>query len=93
MLQNLLSILAHSNLELANRGLVTAPKTIRGKVLAYLSLQSQRVCSTSFEIPFNRQQLADYLGVDRSALSAELGRMQREGIVAFDRNRFTLYDV
>ena len=92
MMQNLLSILAHNNLELSNRGLVTAPKTIRGKALAYLSLQSQQACAVSFEIPFNRQQLADYLGVDRSALSAELGKMQREGIIAFERNRFTLYD-
>ncbi|MBQ3106493.1 MAG: Crp/Fnr family transcriptional regulator [Eggerthellaceae bacterium] len=93
MLQNLLSILAHNNLELSNRALATSPKTIRGKVLAYLSLQAQRACSMEFDIPFNRQQLADYLGVDRSALSAELSRMQRDGIVEVDRSRFRLIEM
>lgn len=93
MLQNLLSILAHNNLELSSRALVTSPKTIRGKVLAYLSLQSQRTGAQTFEIPFNRQQLADYLGVDRSALSSELGKMQREGVIATERNRFTVFDL
>lgn len=93
MLQNLLSILAHNNLELSSRALVTSPKTIRGKVLAYLSLQSQRAGAQAFEIPFNRQQLADYLGVDRSALSSELSKMQREGIVVVDRSRFTVSGV
>lgn len=92
MLLNLLAILAHGNLELSSHSLVTAPRSIRAKALAFLSLQSQQQGSASFEIPFNRQQLADYLGVDRSALSAELGKMQREGLIAFDRNRFTLLE-
>lgn len=48
--------------------------------------------SERFDIPFNRQQLADYLGVDRSALSAELGKMQREGLLEFRKNHFHLYE-
>ena len=93
MLQNLLSILAHNNLDLSSRALVTSPKTIRGKLLAYLSMKSHEAGAQTFDIPFNRQQLADYLGVDRSALSSELGKMQREGIVAAERNRFTVYEL
>jgi CRP-like cAMP-binding protein len=59
-------------------------------LLSYLSEQSRRAGSPSFEIPFNRQQLADYLSVDRSAMSAELGRMRDEGILEFERNKFRL---
>lgn len=91
MLANLMAILAQSNLELANRALVTSPKTIREKVLAYLSLQAKKSGAATFEVPFNRQQLADYLGVDRSALSAELGRMQRDGLIGVERSWFTLF--
>jgi len=67
-----------------------APKTLRGKVLAYLSDQSERAGSRSFDIPFNRQQLADYLGCDRSALSAELSRMAAAGLIATRRSHFEL---
>ena len=55
-----------------------------------MSFQSLRQGSRSFTIPFNRQQLADYLSVDRSALSNELGNMQREGLIAFHKNSFEL---
>ena len=64
--------------------------TTRDKVLSYLSAQARRQGSASFSIPFSRQQLADYLGVDRSGLSAALGRLQREGVLEFRKNRFTL---
>ena len=68
----------------------TSPKTIRGRLLSYLSDQALRSGCRSFTIPFNRQQLADYLNVDRSALSNELGKMQREGLLRTERNRFFL---
>lgn len=91
ILANLMILLARKNLELSQRAFHVAPKTIRDKTLSYLSDQSaQRGCAT-FSIPFNRQQFADYLGVDRSALSTELGKMQREGLIAVDRSQFTLY--
>ena len=67
-----------------------SPKSIRGKLLSYLSFQAIRQGSYRFEIPFNRQQLADYLGVDRSALSNELSKMARDGLLSYERNLFTL---
>ena len=75
---------------LSRRIFHTSPKTIRGRLLSYLSAQALRENSRSFAIPFDRQQLADYLGVDRSALSAELGRMRAEGLIRFRKNEFEL---
>ena len=72
---------------------MVAPKTIRGKLLSYLSFEATRAGSDAFDIPFNRQQLADYLGVDRSALSAEIGRMQRAGMLESKRSHFVLKNV
>ena len=68
-----------------------AQRSIREKALSFLAAKSQRQGREEFEIHFNRQQLADYLSVDRSALSAELSRMQREGILSYHRNRFRLH--
>jgi CRP-like cAMP-binding protein len=65
-------------------------RTTREKLLSYLSSESKRQVSASFEIPYNRQQLADYLSVDRSAMSSELSRMRDEGIISFEKNRFRL---
>ena len=90
LIRNLLSISAQKNLRLSRRIFHTSAKTIRGRLLSYLSYQAARAGGGEFEIPFNRQQLADYLGVDRSALSAELGKMRREGLLETDRNRFRL---
>lgn len=90
LIQNLLTVMARKNLELTNRAFHTAPKTIRGKLLSYLSFQSLRQGKHAFAIPFNRQQLADYLGVDRSALSSELGKLSAEGLLTYEKNRFVL---
>ena len=65
-------------------------RTIREKVMAYLSCEAERWGNEAFEIPFNRQQLADYLAVDRSALSAELSRMQKDGLIEYGTNRFRI---
>ena len=89
---NLNLIAARKNLMLTRRIFHGAPKSIRGKVLSYLSFVSSQAGSSEFDIPFNRQQLADYLGVDRSALSAELSRMQREGLITTKRSHFVLHD-
>lgn len=87
---NMVGIIARRNLAFSRRALHTAPKTMRGKVLAYLSDEAERAGSRSFDIPLNRQQLADYLGVDRSALSAELSRMAKDGVIATRRSHFEL---
>lgn len=87
---NLVRITAERTLALSHRMIHIAPKTIRERVLSYLGEQAACHGSARFTIPFSRQQLADYLGVDRSALSAELSRMQRDGLIVTDRSRFEL---
>lgn len=90
LIRNLLFISAQKNLNLSRKIFHTAPKSIRGRLLSYLSHQAVRNGSNCFTIPFNRQQLADYLNVDRSALSNELSKMQKEGLLKVDRNKFEL---
>lgn len=92
LIRNLLSVTAQKNLSLSNRILHTAPKSIRGRLISYLSFEASKQGCTSFTIPFDRQQLADYLGVDRSALSAVLSRMQKEGLLQTHKSTFTLSD-
>ena len=65
-------------------------RTTREKLLSYLSEQSAKAGSAVFDIPFNRQQLADYLNVERSALSNELSKMQRDGLLRVEGRRFSL---
>lgn len=91
MIQNLLQISARKNLALSRRILHTSSKSIRGRLLSYFSQQVLQTGSRQFTIPFNRQQLADYLGVDRSALSNELSKMQKEGILTYKKNQFSIH--
>ncbi len=91
LIRNLLRITAEQNLALSRRILHTSSKSIRGRLLSYLSEQAKRCGSYRFSVPFNRQQLADYLGVDRSALSNELSRMRRDGILTCEKNLFILH--
>ena len=65
-------------------------RSTREKLISYLSEQANRQKSASFTIPFNRQQLADFLSVDRSAMSNELCKMRDEGLLLFEKNQFTL---
>ena len=90
LIQNLLSVLALKNKMLTQKLEHMSQRTTREKLLSYLSEQSLREGRPSFDIPFNRQQLADFLSVDRSAMSNELCRMRDEGILEFDRNHFVL---
>lgn len=91
IMQNLFAICVWKNLILSNRIFCTTPKTVRGRLLVYLSSESAKAGSTSFTIPFDRQGMADYLNLDRSALSKELGRMKKDGILDFKKNHFILY--
>lgn len=86
----LLSILAGKNRYLNEKLSIVSRRRTREKVLAFLSAESRRAGTCEFEIPFDRQGLADYLAVDRSALSAELGRLRDEGVLSFRKNRFRL---
>lgn len=90
MSQNLLILCAKKNLILSNRIFCTSSKTARKRILTYLSTESIKKNSMSFSIPFNRQQMANYLNLDRTVLSKELSKMQREGILNFKKNSFEL---
>lgn len=90
LIQNLLAISSSNNIRLSERILNTSAKTIRGRLISYLSQEAYKNRSNEFAIPLNRQELADYLNVDRSALSNELGKMRDEKIVSFHKNKFHL---
>lgn len=90
LMANLLAISSHKNLILSGRNFHTAPRAIRARLLAYLHSVSLQKRSTEFDIPFDRQQLADYLNVERTALSKELGKMRDAGLIAFHKNRFVI---
>lgn len=90
MLVNLLENSMRKNLALSERIFCTTPKTIRGRLLLFLSSCSKKAESSTFQIPFDRQQLADHLNLDRSALSKELGKMKRDGLIDFYKSTFKL---
>ncbi len=92
LIHNLLSALAEKNVQLNAKLTHLAQRTTREKLLSYLSEESLRQGGPVFTIPFNRQQLADYLSVDRSAMSSALSKMREEGILDFSKNQFTLYE-
>lgn len=87
---NLLALMAGKNLALTRKMGHMARKTTREKLLSYLSAQALRAGGASFDIPLDRQQLADFLAVDRSAMSAALGKLRDEGILEFRKNHFRL---
>lgn len=93
LIHNLLSVMAAKNLTLTRKMSHITSKTIRGRLLSYLSFQALKQKTYTFEIPFNRQQLADYLCVDRSAMSHELSKMQKEGLLSFYKNKFHLKEI
>lgn len=91
-LKNLIQVMASKNLHLSRKMSHVTPKTIRERLLSYLSYEAVKHRSREFDIPFNRQQMADYLLVERSALSKELSKMQREGMLTYRKNHFRLYE-
>lgn len=90
MVRNLLMISARKNLQLSRRAFQTAPKSARGRIMAYLNAVAVQKGDMEFDIPFDRQQLADYLNVERTALSKELGKMQADGLIKTKKSHFIL---
>ena len=93
LISNLFEILSKENIELIQKIENISQKTIREKLLTYLSNEAKRNKSNIFEIPFNRQDLADYLNIDRSAMSFELSKMQKDNLIKFEKNRFMLKSI
>jgi CRP-like cAMP-binding protein len=90
LIKNLAFALAESNVALTQKlKHITQPNT-REKLLSYLSEQAQLAGSNAFDVPFNREELADYLSVERSAMSAELSKMQKDGLMLYRKNHFEL---
>ena len=90
VVQNLLYEISEKNRKLVQKLGHMAKRSTREKLISYLSGEAKRNNSSIFEIPFNRQQLADYLSVDRSAMSNELCKMRDDGMIKFQKNRFEL---
>ena len=92
VLSTLLQDMAKKNIYFANKLSHVGQRSTREKLLSYLSSVALEVHINEFDIPFNRQQLADYLYVERSGLSQELSKMKKEGLLDFHKNHFILYD-
>ncbi len=90
LIRNLLGIVAHKNISLNQKLRYVSHKTTKEKLLAYLSQQAKQHNSKDFTINFNRQELADYLGVERSAMSTEISKLVKNGVIETHRSHFTL---
>ncbi len=90
IVQNLYFAVSEKNQLLVQKLGYMSKRTTREKLISYLSDQAKIQGSNSFTIPMNRQQLADFLSVDRSAMSKELCKMRDEGLIVFNKNKFTL---
>ena len=87
---NLMKDLATKTIMFHQRIEITSKRTTRKKLLAYLTMQSKKENSRSFDIPFDRQELADYLEVERSGLSSEISKMIKEGLIKNEKNHFVI---
>ena len=90
VVQNLFYTISEKNRKLVQKIGHMSKRSTRAKLLSYLSEEAKRHNSSYFTIPFTRQQLADFLCVDRSAMSNELCKMRDEGLLQFNKNEFTL---
>ncbi|MGN0665055.1 MAG: Crp/Fnr family transcriptional regulator [Huintestinicola sp.] len=93
LVRNMVFALAEKNKRLMEKAEIISKKTLREKILTYLSIRAQEQGQLYFEISFGRQELADYLCADRSALTRELNNMKNEGIIDFDRNTFRIINI
>lgn len=90
IIQNLLRLVAVKNMVYDQKIQITSRRTTREKLMAYLLHEAKLQGSKTITIPYDRQELADYLEVDRSGLSAEIGKLRREGILESRKSKFTL---
>lgn len=87
---NLMKVVAVKNLVFHQKIEITSKRSTREKLMTYLLVQAKKYGSNSFFIPYDRQELADFLEVDRSGLSAEISKMRKEGIIENKRKWFEL---
>ena len=87
---NLLHLVARKNLDFHQKIEITSKRSTKEKLMTYLLSVAKQTGSSSFTIPYDRQALADYLGVERSAMSAEIGKLRKEGIIECRKSHFTI---
>lgn len=92
LIENMINLISEKNIMLINKIEIISQKNIRSKILTYLHNESEKCNNSKFIIPLNRIELADYLSINRSALSRELKHMKDEGIINFDKNYFELFE-
>ncbi|CUH97232.1 hypothetical protein P22_3359 [Propionispora sp. 2/2-37] len=90
LIENMVRLIANKNIQLMEKLEVISKKTLREKIMTYLSLQAQLSNCKYFELPIGRLELADYLCADRSALTRELCKMKEDGLLDFEKNTFRL---
>ena len=90
MIYNLVHDLAGKSIALHQRIKIVSKRTTRDKLMEYLMTKAAECGKSSFEIPYDRQELADYLEVDRSGLSVEIGKLKREGIIENQKRYFKI---
>ena len=90
LIENMVRVIADKNRDLMRKVEAVSKRSIREKLMAYLSVQAQVQGSRYFEIPLGRVELAEYLCVDRSAMTRELAKMKAEGLIDYDRNCFRM---
>lgn len=93
LIENMLQILARKNMILNQKNKFLSQRSTREKIRAYFMHMIAQQGKFNFDIPFSRSELADYLCVDRSALSRELGKLQDEGKIKFHKNAFEVLDL
>ncbi|MBQ2629351.1 MAG: Crp/Fnr family transcriptional regulator [Kiritimatiellae bacterium] len=90
LVRNIMRTLAVKTLELNRKIEILSHRSTQDRLMAYLRAVAQQKCTVEFDIPFDRQQLADYLSVERSALSAEISRLSKLGLITSRKNHFTI---
>jgi CRP-like cAMP-binding protein len=90
LIENMMALLASKNYQMHQKIEVISQRNTRDKILTYLYMQAKRAGSNTFDIPLDRNELADFLYVDRSALSRELGRMKNDGLLDYSKNHFMI---
>jgi len=87
---NLMKVLANKTISFHQKIEITSKRSTRDKLMCYLMTEAKRADSNSFDIPFDRQELADYLEVERSGLSAEISKLRNEGVLESNKNHFRI---
>lgn len=90
LIENMVQLICKKNVQLMEKIEITSKKTLREKILCYLNIESQKQGTKTFQSPFGRVEMAEYLCADRSALTRELNNMRKEGIIQFEKNIFSL---